>query len=231
MRNRTHRYADTLIWRPILLLLLVFGFTIARAQDWNFVARINQGLSEIVPDDARVEKVSGSFGFLEGPVWVRKGGYLLFSDIPANVIYKFNPTDGKASVAIPYSGFSGADPSNVGMQMNNGQAMVTLLGSNGVTIDPQGRVVYCTHGDHQVVRIEADGRRTVLAKEFEGKRLNSPNDLVFKSDGTLYFTDPLAGFRDGDKDSRRELPFTGIYMLKSGKLQLIEKDLRPNGLA
>jgi gluconolactonase len=232
MWNRTHRCADTVIWRPILFLFLVFGFTIARAQDWNFVARINQGLSEIVPDDARVEKVSGSFGFLEGPVWVRKGGYLLFSDIPANVIYKFNPADGKASVAIPYSGFSGADPSNVGMQMNNGQAMVTLLGSNGVTIDPQGRIVYCTHGDHQVVRIEADGRRAVLAKEFEGKRLNSPNDLVFKSDGALYFTDPPAGFRDGDKDAKKELPFNGVYLLKDGKLQVLVKDMAlPNGIA
>ena len=233
MRNRTHRCSDTVICRPILLLFfLVFIFSISRAQDWNFVARINQGLSEIVPDDARVEKVSDSFGFLEGPVWVRKGGYLLFSDIPANVIYKFNPADGKASVAIPYSGFSGADPSNVGMQMNNGQAMVTLLGSNGVTIDPQGRVVYCTHGDHQVVRIEADGRRTVLAKEFEGKRLNSPNDLVFKSDGALYFTDPPAGFRDGDKDAKKELPFNGVYLLKDGKLQVLVKDMAlPNGIA
>src|SRR4029077_15908773 len=99
----------------LLFILLVSGLATAVGEDWNFVARINQGLSEIVPDDAQVEKVSGNFGFLEGPVWVRKGGYLLFSDIPANVIYKFNPTDGKASVAIPYSGFSGADPSNVGM--------------------------------------------------------------------------------------------------------------------
>src|SRR5882762_7912792 len=85
--------------RLILLpFLLAFGLAIARGQDWNFVARINQGLSDIVPDDAQVEKVSGNFGFLEGPVWVRKGGYLLFSDIPANVIYKFSAADGKATV-------------------------------------------------------------------------------------------------------------------------------------
>jgi gluconolactonase len=213
-------------------LLLGFCLATARGEDWNFVARINQGLSEIVPDDAQVEKVSGSFGFLEGPVWVRKGGYLLFSDIPANVIYKFSPSDGKVSVAVPYSGFSGTDPSNVGMQMNNGQAMVTLLGSNGITLDPQGRVVYCTHGDHQVVRIEPDGRRTVLASDFEGKRLNSPNDLVYKSDGALYFTDPPAGLREGDKDAKKELPFNGVYLLKGGKLQVVIKDMAlPNGLA
>jgi gluconolactonase len=212
--------------------LIVLGLAVARGEDWNFVARINRGLNEIVPDDARVEKVSGSFGFLEGPVWVRKGGFLLFSDIPANVIYKFNPSDGKLSVAVPYSGFSGVDPSNVGMQMNNGQAMVTLLGSNAVTLDPQGRVVFCAHGDHQIVRMEPDGRRTVLASEFEGKRLNSPNDLVYKSDGALYFTDPPAGLRDGDKDAKKELPFNGVFLLKGGKLQVVIKDMAlPNGLA
>lgn len=233
MRQKIYRSAGFAAIRPVLLVLLVSAVVvIARGEDWNFIARINQGLSDIVADDAQVEKVSGNFGFLEGPVWVRKGGYLLFSDIPANVIYKFSSADGKVSVAVPYSGFSGADPSNVGMQMNNGVAMVTLLGSNGVTIDPQGRVVYCTHGDHQVVRIEADGRRTVLAREFEGKRLNSPNDLVYKSDGALYFTDPPAGLREGDKDAKKELPFNGVYLLKDGKLQVVIKDMAlPNGLA
>src|SRR5467141_4149187 len=137
----------------ILLLILAFFLTMAQGQDWNFIVRLNPALDEIVPADAKVEKLAENFGFLEGPVWVRKGGYLLFSDIPANVIYKFSPADGNATVTIPYSGFSGADPSNVGMQMNNGQAMVTLLGSNGITIDPQGRIVYCTHGDHQIVRV------------------------------------------------------------------------------
>jgi gluconolactonase len=233
MRERIHCFAGNRAIRPVLFfLVLAFGWVIARGEDWNFVARINQGLTEIIPDDAQVEKVSGNFGFLEGPVWVRKGGYLLFSDIPANVIYKFSPADGKVSVAVAYSGFSGADPSNVGMQMNNGMQTVTLLGSNAVTIDPQGRIVYCAHGDHQVVRIEADGRRTVLASEFEGKRLNSPNDLVYRSDGALYFTDPPAGLRDGDKDAKKELPFNGVYLLKDGKLQVVIKDMAlPNGLA
>jgi gluconolactonase len=215
----------------VLLSILAFVLTIAQAQDWSFVARINPALDEIVPADAKVEKLADSFGFLEGPVWVRKGGYLLFSDIPANVIYKWSPDAGKVSIFLAYSGFTGTDDSAAGMQLNNGHAMVTLLGSNGVTLDPQGRIVYCAHGDHQVVRLEADGRRTVLASEFEGKRLNSPNDLVYKSDGSLYFTDPPAGFRDAEKDPKKELPFTGVYLLKSGKLQLLTKDLRPNGLA
>jgi len=216
----------------VLLLLSGSALVLVRAQSWNFVARINPALDEIVPYEAKVEKVAGNFGFLEGPVWVRKGGYLLFSDIPANVIYKFNPSDGKVSVAVSYSGFSGADSTNVGMQIDNGHALVILLGSNAVTTDPQGRIVYCAHGDHQIVRVEPDGRRTVLASQFEGKRLNSPNDLVFKSDGTLYFTDPPAGLRDGDKDSKKELPFNGVYMLKGSNLQVVIKDMAlPNGLA
>jgi gluconolactonase len=201
------------------------------AQDWSFVARLNPALGEIVPEDAKVEKLAGNFGFLEGPVWVRKGGYLLFSDIPANIIYKWTPDIGKASVFLAYSGFTGKDDSVAGMQLNNGHGMVTLLGSNAVTLDTQGRVVYCAHGDRQIVRLETDGRRTVLAAEFDGKRLNSPNDLVYKSDGALYFSDPAAGLRNGNDDPKKELPYTGLFLLKDGNLQLLTKDLRPNGLA
>src|ERR1700730_458002 len=220
--------------RDLVTLLLALGFalTITQAQNWNFVARLNPELDDILPGDAKVEKLASSFGFLEGPVWVHKGGYLLFSDIPANVIFKFSPDTGKVSVAVPYSGFTGVDASGAGMQLNDGQGMVTLLGSNGVTLDPQGRIVYCAHGDRQVVRLEADGRRTVLANQFEGKRLNSPNDLVYKSDGSLYFTDPPAGLREGDKDSKKELPFNGVYLLKDSQLRLLIKDMTlPNGLA
>jgi gluconolactonase len=220
-----------LVVNLLLLSILSISVSTTEAQDWSFVARLNPALDDIVPADAKVEKLADGFGFLEGPVWVRKGGYLLFSDIPANVIYKWSPQANKASTFLAYSGFSGTDDSGAGMQLNNGRALVTLLGSNAVTLDPQGRVVYCAHGDHQIVRLEADGRRTVLASQFEGKRLNSPNDLVYKSDGSLYFTDPPAGFRDADKDPKKELPFTGVYLLKDGKLQLLNKDLRPNGLA
>lgn len=215
----------------VLLLLSGSALVLVRAQSWNFVARINPALDEIVPYEAKVEKVAGNFGFLEGPVWVRKGGYLLFSDIPANVIYKWSPGAGQLSVFLPYSGFTGKDDSGAGMQLNNGHGMVTLLGSNAVTVDLQGRVVYCAHGDRQIVRVEPDGRRTVLASEFEGKRLNSPNDLVYKSDGALYFSDPAAGLRNLNDDPKKELPFTGLFLLKDGKLQLLSKDLRPNGLA
>jgi len=219
--------------RDIFLVLLAAATLLTirtPAQDYSFIARLNPALDAIIPEDAKVEKVAENFGFLEGPVWVRKGGYLLFSDIPANVIYKWSPNGG-LSVFLSYSGFTGNDDSVAGMQLNNGKGMVTLLGSNAVTLDPQGRVVYCAHGDRQIVRLEPDGKRTVLASEFEGKRLNSPNDLVYKSDGALYFSDPTAGMRNGNDDSRKELPYTGLFLLKDGKLQLLSKDLRPNGLA
>jgi gluconolactonase len=205
----------------------------ARAQNFGEVVRVDSAADAIVPADAVVEKVGDGFGFLEGPVWVHaKGqGYLLFSDIPANVIRKWDPKAG-FSVFLEKSGFTGADASDVGGQSNNGKEVVNLIGSNGITLDGQGKVVYCQHGDRQVVRLEKNGKRTVLASRYEGKRLNSPNDLVFKSDGTLYFTDPPAGLRQGEKDPKKELPFNGVYQLTSGKLTLVSKDfVRPNGIA
>jgi gluconolactonase len=202
-----------------------------QAQGANEIVRLDPTLDQIVSIYTKVEEVAGGFGFLEGPVWVRQGGYLLFSDIPANVIYKWKP-NGKVSVFLKPSGFTGSDPSDVGTQVNNGQAVVTLIGSNGVTLDRQGRVVFCAHGDRDVVRIEKDGKRTVMADRFEGKRLNSPDDLVFKSDGALYFTDPTAGLRKRDDDPKRELRFNGVYLLKDGKLRLVEKTFAtPNGIA
>ena len=207
----------------------------ARAHSQNFgeIVRVDPAADTIVPADAKVEKLAGDLGFLEGPIWVHsKGqGYLLFSDIPANVIRKWDPKGG-VSVFLEKSGFTGADASNVGGQTNNGFGMVTLIGSNGITLDKQGRIVFCQHGDRQISRLEKNGKRTVLASRYEGKRLNSPNDLVFKSDGSLYFTDPTAGLRLQDKDPARELSFNGVYRLAKGKVQLLSKDFtRPNGIA
>jgi gluconolactonase len=215
------------LWFAAPLLLLALHL---QAQGANEVVRLDPALDQIISTDTKVEKLADGFGFVEGPVWVRSGGYLLFSDIPANVIDKWTP-DGKVSVFLKPSGFTGSDPSDVGSQNNNGQAQVTLLGSNGVTLDREGRIVFCTHGDRNVVRIEKDGKRTVLADRLEGKRLNSPNDLVFKSDGALYFTDPTAGLRKRDDDPKKELPFNGVYLLKNGKLQVLDKTYAtPNGI-
>ena len=217
----------------VLVMALAFAGGQSQAQNGGEIVRLDPALDAIVPAGAHLEKLAGNFGFLEGPVWVHHGneGYLLFSDIPANVIDKWSP-DGKVSVFLEKSGFTGTDASDVGMEITNGFKTVTLIGSNAITLDREGRIVFCQHGNRAIVRLEENGQRTVLASRYEGKRLNSPNDLVYKSDGSLYFTDPPAGLRGGDKDPKKELPFDGVYRLADGKLQLLSKDFtRPNGLA
>jgi gluconolactonase len=206
---------------------------VAAAQTGPAVRRVAPALDAIVAADATVERVATGFGFSEGPVWVRKGGFLIFSDIPANVINRLDPASGRVSVFLEKTGFTGTDASDVGGEQTNARGeRIYLIGSNGVTLDPQGRVAFNAMGDRQVVRIEADGRRTVLASHFEGKRLNSTNDLVFKRNGSLYFTDPPSGLRRRNDDPKKELPFNGVYLLKDGKLQLLAKDLvNPNGIA
>jgi gluconolactonase len=216
-----------------LILAVLFSCLRLAAQGGGEIIRLDPALSGIVPADAHVEKVADGFGFLEGPVWVHASnpGYLLFSDIPANVIDKWT-ADGKVSVFLAKSGFTGADASDVGYISNNGHADVTLIGSNGITLDKEGRIVFCQHGNGAVERLEKDGKRTVLADKYEGKRLNSPNDLVYKSDGSLYFTDPPFGLRKLDQDPKKQLPFNGVYRLAKGKLQLLYKDFKaPNGIA
>jgi gluconolactonase len=173
----------------------------------------------IAAPGAEIEKVAGGFTHLEGPVWIHEG-ILLFSDIRANRIMRWSPQAG-AAVFREHSGIDADMPPG------------KPYGSNGLTLDRDGRLVMCQHGDRRVVRLEKDGTLTVLADRFEGKRLNSPNDLVYKSDGALYFTDPPYGlFPAYDKDPRKELPFSGIFRLAGGKLECVLKDLpRPNGLA
>lgn len=215
---------------------MAVGLPTAQAPGRTTVQRLDPALDEIVSVDANLELLKGDyFGFLEGPVWVpeRTGGFLLFSDLPANAIYKWTPK-GELSVFRERSGFTGTDTSTAGMELNNGRLQVVLLGSNGLTLDRQGRVVLCAHGDRAIVRLEKDGSRTILADRYEGKRLNSPNDLVMRSDGAFYFTDPSYGLRGADKNPLMELSFHGVFLLKDGTLQLLDKDPQgtpPNGIA
>ena len=202
-------------------------------QNAGQVIRMDPALDALISPGAKIEKLADDFGFLEGPVWVHSSspGYLLFSDIPSNAIKKWSP-DGKVTIFLAKAGFTGNNPSGVGFKLNNGHADVTLLGTNGITLDKEGRVTFCQHGDHGIVRLEKDGKRTTLANSYEGKRLNSPNDLVYKSDGSLYFTDPPYGLAQLDKDPQKQLPFNGVYRWSNGKLQLLYKDFKaPNGIA
>ena len=189
------------------------------------VVRNDPAMDQIVGPNPKVFKLAEGFKFTEGPIWVNKdGGYLLFSDPNANTIYKYIPNgnqDGKLEVFRTPSGYSGADIAEYGQP-----------GSNGLALDPQGRLTINQHGNHRVVRDEADGTQTVLAETYQGKRLNSPNDLVYRSDGTLFFTDPPFGFPKFFNDERKQLGFSGVYSIYKGMLRLVSKDFTgPNGIA
>ncbi len=186
------------------------------------VERRDPAIDKIVGPNPKVFKLAEGFEFTEGPVWVNSnGGYLLFSDPNANRIYKYTPDGGRLEVFKDPSGYAGADVAEYGQP-----------GSNGLALDPRGRLSINQHGNRRVVRLEDDGRETVLAGRFEGKRLNSPNDLVYRSDGTLYFTDPPFGLPKFFDDARKELPYSGVYSLREGRLRLLTKELTgPNGIA
>lgn len=163
-------------------------------------------IDNIVSESPKVKLIKGDFRFVEGPVW-NKDGYLLFSDIPANRIYKYTPSKG-VDVFLEPSGHS-----------------------NGLTYDKSGNLIICEH-DGRITKMEKNGKKATLVDKFEGKRLNSPNDAVIKSDGSLYFTDPPYGLSRQDESEEKELDFNGIYRLKNGKLTLLDKTLaRPNGIA
>ncbi len=184
------------------------------------VLRQHSSLDAIVPNGATIEKLASGFLFTEGPVWVQDGGYLLFSDPNANAIYRWTP-DGSVSVFRTKSGYSGFDVRSYGQP-----------GSNGLALDRERRLTIAEHGRRRIVRLERNGVITVLADRYEGKRLNSPNDLVYRSDGTLYFTDPPFGLPEFEDDPRKELPFSGVFMLRDGALRLLTTELKgPNGLA
>jgi gluconolactonase len=184
------------------------------------VVRLDPALDQIVPRDAAIEKLAEGFQFTEGPVWVRDGGYLLFSDPNANTIYAWTP-DGELSVFRAKSGYRGVDIAEYGQP-----------GSNGLTLDREGRLTINEHGNRRVIRLEKTGALTILADRYQGKRLNSPNDLVYRSDGALYFTDPPFGLPKFFDDQRKELPFSGVFCLIGGELKLVATDLAgPNGIA
>ncbi len=185
------------------------------------IVRLDPRFDRLVPPDAQLEKVADGFTWVEGPVWNREGGYLLFSDVPGNSIYKWREGEG-ASLFLRPSGYTGKEPFK-GREP----------GSNGLAFDRDGRLVLCEHGDRRIARLEKDGSKTTLVDRYQGKRLNSPNDLVFKSNGDLYFTDPPFGLPGTVDDPAKELGWQGVYRLRpGGELTLLTKELGfPNGIA
>ncbi len=186
---------------------------------WEVPLEVEGDLIGILPADARLERVAGGFEFTEGPVWTRDGA-LLFSSPNTNAIYRWTP-NGVVTVFRSKSGYTGVD---VGRYHQPG--------SNGLTFSPDGLLTICQHGNRRVIRVNPHGDITVLADGYEGKRLNSPNDLVYRSDGTLFFTDPPFGLPGVFDDPDKELPFSGVFRARDGKVELLSDELTgPNGLA
>jgi gluconolactonase len=185
------------------------------------IIRLDPHFDKLVPVNVNVERIVSGRQWVEGPVWNRKEGYLLFSDIPTNSVIKWQ--DGKGtSVYLKPSGYTGKAPFD-GAEP----------GSNGLAFDPTGLLVLAEHGDRRIGRLERNGKKITLVDRFQGKRINSPNDVVFRSNGDLYFTDPPFGLPKSFDDPRKETPFQGVYKYsQDGKLALLTRDIKaPNGIA
>ncbi len=201
-------------------------YAIAPAEVNVEVERLDPRIDAIVPQNAKIWKLAEGFQFTEGPLWWPARGTLLFSDPNANRIYEYDPAAesgaGGLRVFRERSGYAGADVAEYGQP-----------GSNGLARNPKtGRLTIDEHGRHRVSELGDDGVARTLAEAYEGKRLNSPNDLVFRSDGTLYFTDPPFGLPKFFDDPRKELPYSGVYALRRGRLRLLSTELTgPNGIA
>lgn len=189
------------------------------------IERLDAGLDEVVRPEAEIEVLAEGFDWTEGPLWLPEKQVVLFSDIPPNKIFQWSETSGVQLYLTP-SGYTGE-------QERGGE-----VGSNGLLLDAAGRLVLCQHGDRRVARMDApidhpEPQYVTLAGTYEGKRFNSPNDAVYKSNGDLYFTDPMYGLEKHMEDPAKEIPFQGVYrMAKDGTVHLLTKELsRPNGIA
>ena len=185
------------------------------------IERHDPAVNALLPADARIEVLAQGFTWTEGPLWLADQRKLIFSDVPRNTIFQWQEGRG-TTVFMQPSGYTGAVP-------RGGEP-----GSNGLTLDPQGRLTLCQHGDRRVARVEDDGKTlTPLADQFEGRKFNSPNDLCFDSRGNLFFTDPPYGLEKNMDDPKKEMPFQGVYRRSAeGKLTVLTRDLtRPNGIA
>jgi len=219
---KTQALVTFVLFTSALPASVMFG----QSETQTSIRRIDPAFDKLISPSAKIEKVAGGFQFVEGPVWYRPGAYLLFSDIPANAIMQWSPSGG-AKVFREHI-YPGEFPAG------------KLIGSNGLTLDKQGRIIAAEHGNRRVTRITQDGMLTVLADHYEGKRFNSPNDVVVKKNGDIYFTDPPFGLlnpgqgvQEAAKNPLRELDFNGVFRINAaGKIDAVAKDLAlPNGLA
>ncbi|MDP1027321.1 SMP-30/gluconolactonase/LRE family protein [Sphingomonas sp. KR1UV-12] len=187
------------------------------------VRRLSPKLDRMVAPDAAIETVATGIRWAEGPLWVERGGYLLFTDPPANVIRRWQPGRGAASVFLSPSGLPDPDPK-----------LVREAGANGLALARDGALLIANSGGRSIDRVDlVTGRRTVLVDRYRGQPFNSPNDLHVARDGTIWFTDPPYGLVDDDRSPLKKQPHNGVYRWRQGtEPVLIDGTLtRPNGVA
>jgi len=206
----------------ILLLLFIPLVSFGQNDFIGSVERISNEIDDFISKDSKIEIIAKGFSWSEGPVWSKKLNAVLFSDVPNNVIYKWDEING-LDVFLNEIGYSG-------IVTNSKKG-----GTNGLTIDQQGNLIICMHGDRRIVKLEdwQSNKVIPIATSFNKKLFNSPNDLVYNSKNELFFTDPPYGFKNGDNDKLKELQFNGVFRLSpNGDLKLLIKNLsRPNGIA
>jgi gluconolactonase len=186
------------------------------------IIRLSDKINELVAGDAPIEKLGEGFIWSEGPVWISAGRYLLFTDVPGNTLYKWTAQEG-VTVFLKPSGYAGADAS-----------FLREGGANGLALDKEGYLILCDSGNRTVASLDLGTKvKTVLVDNYQGKRLNSPNDLVIHSRGDIYFTDPPYGLKDMNDSPHKELDFNGVYRYSrnSGITLLTDEFTFPNGIA
>ena len=192
----------------------------ARAETIGAIRKLDPGLDAVLDWNTPIEVIATGIQWAEGPAWVKDGNYLVFSDPPANIAYRWSAKDGK-SIFMKPSGLAGPIPLGV-----------REAGSNGMMVDATGRLIMADSGTRAVAAVDLKTRaKTILADRYDGKRFNSCNDVAIADNGTIYFTDPPYGFTDGDASPLKEMPWNGVYRIDpEGQVQLVDKLTRPNGI-
>lgn len=205
-----------------VILILINLSLISQDKFIGSVERLSPEIDNLIEKSAKIEILADGFEWSEGPVWSSQLNSVLFSDVPENVIYSWNEDKGLGTFTRPI-GYSGKVPN------------LKKAGTNGLTIDADGNLIICMHGDRKITRLEKlnINRKVTLVNSFDGNLLNSPNDLVYDSKGNLYFTDPPYGLLEGDNDKLKEIEFNGVYKVSpNGDIEVLVKNLtRPNGIS
>ncbi len=205
-----------------LIVVFLSFFQINQENHLGSIERISSDINKLIDLDSKIEILAEGFDWSEGPVWSKKLNSILFSDVPKNVIYKWNEKEGLSVFSKPI-GYSGKVPNS------------KKAGTNGLTIDSEGNLIICMHGDRMIAKMENlnTEKLSSIIRSYNNKLLNSPNDLVYDSYGNLFFTDPPYGLLEGDNDKLKEIPYNGVYKLSTnGDIELLIKNLtRPNGIS